>query len=44
MVMGGNLSGVVEGCFCGGFCEKWCEERGFLMVRLWWIDGEIVVD
>jgi hypothetical protein len=22
--------GVVERCFCWGFCELWCAERGFL--------------
>jgi hypothetical protein len=32
--------GVVEGCFCRGFCEKLRAERGFLMVNLWWIDGK----
>jgi hypothetical protein len=34
--------GVVEGRFCWGFREFWCAERGFLMVRLWWICGENV--
>jgi hypothetical protein len=24
-----------EGCFCGGFCEKRCAERGFFVVKLW---------
>jgi hypothetical protein len=23
--------------FCWGFCEKGCFERGFLMVRTWWL-------
>jgi hypothetical protein len=39
--LGVNFSGVVEWCFCGGFCEKRCAERGFLLVSLWWIDGEL---
>jgi hypothetical protein len=26
--------------FCWGFWQKWCVERGFLMVNLWWIAGE----
>jgi hypothetical protein len=28
------------GCFCRGFCEKWGAERGFLMVKTWWMCGE----
>jgi hypothetical protein len=32
--------GVVEGGFCGGFCKKWGAERGFLMVKTWWMCGE----
>jgi hypothetical protein len=31
--------GVVEGRFCRGFCKKRCAERGFLLVKLWWIRG-----
>jgi hypothetical protein len=34
--------GVVEGGFCWGFCELCCAERGFFVVRLWWICGENV--
>jgi hypothetical protein len=30
---------VVEGGFCRGFCEKWCADRGFLLVNLWWFAG-----
>jgi hypothetical protein len=26
--------------FCGGVWEKWAVGGGFLMVKLWWIDGE----
>jgi len=37
---GRKIIGVVEGVFCWGFCEKWCAERGFLMVKTWWIAGE----
>jgi hypothetical protein len=40
MVTGEKNIGVVERCFCRVFCEKWGAERGFLMVRLWWIRGE----
>jgi hypothetical protein len=34
--------GVVEGRFCWGFREFWGAERGFFVVRLWWICGENV--
>jgi hypothetical protein len=27
---------MVEGGFCRGFCEKWCADRGLLLVNLWW--------
>jgi hypothetical protein len=27
--------------FCWGFWQKWVVERGFLMVNLWWIRGEL---
>src|SRR5437879_3043144 len=30
-----------SGVFAGGFREKWLVERGFLLVSLWWIDGEL---
>jgi hypothetical protein len=30
---------MVEGGFCMGFCGKWCVERGFLLVNLWWFAG-----
>jgi hypothetical protein len=40
MVTGEKNVGVAEGRFCRGFCEKCGAERGFLMVRLWWIAGE----
>jgi hypothetical protein len=36
----GKKKWVVDGVFCRGFCEKWCAERGFLMVRLWWMRGK----
>jgi hypothetical protein len=29
-----------RGVFAGGFCEKRRVERGFLLVSLWWNDGE----
>jgi hypothetical protein len=32
---------LVEWRFCWGFCKKWLAERGFLLVSLWWIDGEL---
>jgi hypothetical protein len=32
--------GVVEGCFCRGFCKKRGADGGFLMVNLWWNAGE----
>jgi hypothetical protein len=38
---GVNFYGVVEWCFCWGFSKKWGAERGFLLVSLWWIDGEL---
>jgi hypothetical protein len=28
--------------FAGNFANFWCAERGFLVVRLWWICGETV--
>jgi hypothetical protein len=34
------FSGVVEWCFCRGFCEKRGAAGGFLMVNLWWEAGE----
>jgi hypothetical protein len=33
---------VRKGRFCWGFCEKRGAERGFFVVRLWWICGENV--
>jgi hypothetical protein len=30
-----------SGVFAGGFREKPCAERGFLLVCLWWIAGEL---
>jgi hypothetical protein len=27
--------------FCWGFWQKWVVKRGFLMVNLWWIRGEL---
>jgi hypothetical protein len=39
--LGVNFFGVVEWCFCWGFCEKRCVACGFLMVRLWWMRGEL---
>src|ERR1700733_5758511 len=36
----GYFLGVVEWRFCWGFLKKWGAERGFLLVSLWWIDGE----
>ena len=35
---GFNLGPFVR--FCWGFWQKQVAERGFLMVNLWWIDGE----
>jgi hypothetical protein len=35
-----NFFGVVEGCFCRGFCKKRGADGGFLMVNLWWNAGE----
>jgi hypothetical protein len=32
--------GVVEWCFCRGFCEILVTDDGFLMVSLWWIGGK----
>jgi hypothetical protein len=32
--------GVVEWCFCRGFCEIWDADDGVLMVSLWWIGGK----
>jgi hypothetical protein len=29
-----------RGRFCWGFREFWGAERGFLVVKLWWICGE----
>jgi len=29
----GFFPGVVEWRFCWGFCEKWCADRGVLVVR-----------
>ena len=40
MVTGEKNVGVVEGVFCRGFFEKWGAERGFFVVRSWWIAGE----
>jgi hypothetical protein len=31
---------VVEWRFCRGFCGKWSELCGFLLVNLWWIAGK----
>jgi hypothetical protein len=31
---------VVICVFCRGFQEKWTFERGFFVVRLWWLRGE----
>jgi hypothetical protein len=28
-----------SGVFAGGFREKPCAERGFLLVSLWWVAG-----
>jgi hypothetical protein len=39
--LGVNFSGVAEWCFCRGFCKKWRVERGFLLVSLWWMRGEL---
>jgi hypothetical protein len=35
MLVGEKKFCVVEGVFTGGFCEKWCAERGFSMVKVW---------
>jgi hypothetical protein len=35
-----HFFGVVEGCFCRGFCKKRGADGGFLMVNLWWNAGE----
>jgi hypothetical protein len=40
MVTGEKMLAWWRGVFAGGFREKWGAERGFLMVRLWWIRGE----
>jgi hypothetical protein len=32
--------GVVEWCFCRGFCENLAANGGFLMANLWWDAGE----
>jgi hypothetical protein len=34
------FSGVVECCFCWGFCEISVADGGILMVSLWWIGGK----
>jgi hypothetical protein len=39
--LGVNFSGVAEWRFCWGFCRKRRAERGFLLVSLWWIAGEL---
>jgi hypothetical protein len=39
--LGVNFSGVVKGRFCWGFCKKRRAEHGFLVVILWWSDGEL---
>jgi hypothetical protein len=39
--LGVNFSGVVEWRFCWGFSRKRRVQRGFLMVRLWWMRGEL---
>jgi hypothetical protein len=38
--LGVYFFGVVEWRFCWGFGENGVVERGFLLVSLWWIDGE----
>jgi hypothetical protein len=38
---GVNFFGAAEWCFCWGFWEKLRAERGFLMVKLWWLRGEL---
>jgi hypothetical protein len=40
MVTAEKNVGAVEGVFAGVFQEKWCAERGFLMVKSWWMCGE----
>jgi hypothetical protein len=34
------FSALVNPGFCWGFWQKRCAERGFLMMKLWWIAGE----
>lgn len=36
-ISGRFFLGVVEGCFCRGFCEKAGAARGVFVVSLWWI-------
>jgi hypothetical protein len=34
------FSGEGGGWFLQGFWQKWCVERGFFVVSLWWVAGE----
>jgi hypothetical protein len=47
--LGVNFFCVVEVRFCWGFCENWSAERGFFVVKmwsirgeLWWLDGRVL--